>query len=348
MKIFVIGGVSIPESQTGFAQQREIVHRTMTGLGHDLIKRGHDLLLCSPFETSVDPYVARGAAAGASERKGGTVEFHHPASAEVSEALGRLKEALDPLHVVSIAHPPPADEKSKEAWKHAWLLSQLSAMEASNAVVAVGGQLSGPMSFLLPLAEARRKVLLPFQFLEGAAAGCFERQRYNLEDRLHERVEVLNNPDGISHVADLLDCLSTDRVPQLKTRQAPRFFISYAKARPKEADFVEMILRRRNLTVFRDDRDFVPGSPVDGEIGKYIQQADVFVGIWCSEYACSPWCFDELEEALQRNAAGQIAILLIRVDETRVVPKGARSLLSYEVRSREELEGLIIKLLDRL
>jgi hypothetical protein len=258
-----------------------------------------------------------------------------------------LKETLAPLRVVAVTHPPPADENSKEAWSHAWLLAQLSAMEASHAVVAVGGKLSGPMSFLLPLAEARRKVLLPFRFLEGAAAGCFERQRYALADRLHEELNALSDPEGIGRAGDLLDRLAAERTVKPHAGREPKFFISYAKARPKEADFIEMILRRRNLIVFRDDRDFVPGSAVEAEIDNYIEQADVFIALWCNEYACSPWCFDELEEALRRNTAGLITIWLIRVDETRIVPKGARDLLSYPVRSREELEGQVIKLLDQ-
>jgi len=53
-----------------------------------------------------------------------------------------------------------------------------------------------------------------------------------------------------------------------------------------------------------------------------------------------------MEEALRRKAAGLIAIWLLRVDETRIVPKDARPLLFYNVRSREELEGQIIKLLE--
>jgi hypothetical protein len=347
MKIFIIGGVSVLESQAGFPQNRELLGRTMNILGRDLVKRGHDLLLCSPFENSADHEAIRGAAEAAAERKGAFAEFHLPASAKVADALSRLKQRLAPLHVATVTHPPPADENSKEAWNHAWLLAQLSAMEASNAVVAVGGKSSGPMSFLLPLAEARKKVLLPFRFLEGAAAGCFERQRYALADKLDEQINALSEPEGITRAADLLDRLTAERTGASRDGREPKFFISYAKARPKEADFVEMILRRRNLTVFRDDRDFAPGSAVQSEIDNHIEQADVFIALWCNEYACSPWCFDELEEALRRKAAGLITIWLIRVDETRIVPKGARDLLSYPVRSREELEGQIIKLLEQ-
>jgi hypothetical protein len=347
MKIFVIGGVSLSESDTGFLQNRDVLQGAMNTLGRDLVTRGHDLLLCSPFEDSADYYVAKGAAAAASEGKAVIVEFHYPASRKVTDALSHLRKTLAPLQISAVTHPPPADENSKEAWNHAWLLAQLSAMEISNAVIAIGGKSTGPMSFLLPLAEAKKKTILPFQFLEGAAAVCFERQRHVLADQLHEELNALTDPGGIFRAADLLDRVAVDRPVKSLTDREPRFFISYAKARPKEADFVETLLRRRNLNVFRDDRDFLPGSVVDIEIDEYIKRADVFIALWCCEYACSPWCFDELEEALRRKAAGLITIWLFRVDETRIVPKDARELLSYRVRSREELEGQIIKLLEQ-
>jgi hypothetical protein len=69
MKIFIIGGVSVLESEVGFPQNRELLGRTMKALGRDLVKRGHDLVLCSPFENSADRDAASGAADAASERK---------------------------------------------------------------------------------------------------------------------------------------------------------------------------------------------------------------------------------------------------------------------------------------
>ena len=346
MKIFVIGGISVSESAPGFVQNRDLLREALKTLGRDLVTRRHHLLLCSPYDDSADYYVAKGAAEAASEGKDVIVEFHYPASRKVTDAFSHLRKTLVPLQISAVTHPPPADESSKEAWNHAWLLAQLSAMEISNAVIALGGKLTGPMSFLLPLAEAKKKILLPFQFLDGAAAGCFERQRHVLTDRLHKEINALSDPDGIYRAADLLDRIAVDRPVKSSTGREQRFFISYAKARPKEADFVEMLLRRRNLIVFRDDRDLPPGSVVDVEINENIKRADIFIALWCSEYACSPWCFDEMEEALRRKAAGLIAIWLLRVDETRIVPKGARALLFYNVRSREELEGQIIKLLE--
>jgi hypothetical protein len=108
-----------------------------------------------------------------------------------------------------------------------------------------------------------------------------------------------------------------------------------------------MTLRRRNLTVFRDERDFGAGRPIPSEITEFIHRADVFVTIWCREYACSPWCFDELVLALERHAAGALTLWLLCVDDTRIVPPGARDLTNYPARNREELERHILTLLEQ-
>jgi hypothetical protein len=143
-----------------------------------------------------------------------------------------------------------------------------------------------------------------------------------------------------------LDELTHERASKSKGIIPQRFFISYARSRPQEADFVEMILRRRNLTVFRDDRDFGAGRSVSGEISEYICQAQVFVTLWCKEYACSPWCFDEFDSALARHKDGHLALWLLCVDDTRIVPPAARQLINYPIRTREELEGRVLSLLE--
>ena len=50
-----------------------------------------------------------------------------------------------------------------------------------------------------------------------------------------------------------------------------------------------------------------------------------------------------MEIALRRRK--EINFWIICVDETRIVPKGARNLLNYPVKNREELEGTLLKLL---
>jgi hypothetical protein len=108
-----------------------------------------------------------------------------------------------------------------------------------------------------------------------------------------------------------------------------------------------MTLRRRNYDVFRDERDFGAGQQVQSEIIEYIHRSNVFIVVWCKEYACSPWCYDELEIGLARYKTKGLSLWILQVDETRIVPPAARSLIAYSAKSRKELEGQILRLLEQ-
>ncbi|MPM73693.1 hypothetical protein SDC9_120675 [bioreactor metagenome] len=52
-----------------------------------------------------------------------------------------------------------------------------------------------------------------------------------------------------------------------------------------------------------------------------------------------------MELALDRHGSGKLKLWIMRIDDTRIVPSRARSLLNYYVRTREEIEGRILNLL---
>ncbi|RBN36059.1 hypothetical protein DMN50_37435, partial [Priestia megaterium] len=71
------------------------------------------------------------------------------------------------------------------------------------------------------------------------------------------------------------------------------------------------LLRRRNLQVFRDESKFGAGHAIPTLIEEAIYGANIFIAVWCTEYACSPWCFDEFELALDRADAEKIELWII-------------------------------------
>jgi hypothetical protein len=164
-------------------------------------------------------------------------------------------------------------------------------------------------------------------------------------DRLGSSLDLLLVEDGAEQAGRLCASIAA----RAKVVCNPKFFLSYAKARPAEADFLEAILRRRNYTVFRDDAEFAAGTPVQSQIVGFIDQSDVFIAVWCQEYACSPWCYDELDYALVRERRGSLSIWLAPVDSTRIVPPGARDKLRFDIySSREQLEGRLLKEIEKL
>jgi hypothetical protein len=345
MKIFLIGGIVLAPADPQFVPQQVLLQQTMRNLGRDVVSKGHCLAVCSPLQDSADFQAVKGAAEVKSNGFPIAVEFYLPNIPLVQVALAKIREEMSPINVRTIVCPAPADD-SHEALRNAWLLAQLTAMEACYAVMAIGGKLSGSMSLLLRLAETRLKIILPFPYLGGAAAELFDRRRYLLSDQLGDQFDVLSNPDKIAEAVALVETLSQGESTSVKPAITQKLFISYAKANPENADFVEMLLRRRGLSVYRDERDFEPGSIVQSEIDKHIQESDVFIALWCQDYACSPWCFDELERALDLQEKNRLKLWIICTDDTRMIPQRARKKLSYSAVSRDLLEKCLIKLID--
>ena len=189
IKIFIIGGVTRSDEQSPDAEgEHRALQAAMRRAGRVLANAACDILVCSPFQGSSDAEVVRGAADFGEQPTRPRIEFYYPNAVQVVRQLDHIQDSLGNLAVTRFPQQPPADERDDEAWRHGWLLSELSAMGRSNVVLAVGGKLNGPMSLLLPLAESRRKPIVPLRFLGGAAEKSFERRQYELQDRLGDLV----------------------------------------------------------------------------------------------------------------------------------------------------------------
>jgi hypothetical protein len=347
VKIFVIGGVPVDKADANYEKQSDLLRCSMQKIGADIVKRGHDLIVCSPFSPSADVDAVRGAAKAIKRARGNPViEFHYPDQTDVRAELDRLVAQLR-FQPARYGYRVALNKAGKIDGHYGWLLPQVSAMDHSHVVIGLGGHYAGAASLLFGIAQSRRKPALPLTFLGGAAASAFQSRQYELEDRLKVRTNVLHNPNQVDRVIDLAETLGSAPLTKSSPKEEYHFFISYARSRPQEADFVEMTLRRRNYDVVRDERDFGAGRLVQSEIIEHIHRANVFIVIWCKEYACSPWCFDEFEIALKRQAAKALSLWILQVDETRIVPPAARCLIAYPVGSRKELEGQITQLLGQ-
>lgn len=346
MRIFVIGGTTLDSADSKYQEQKVLLNSVCRQLGRSIAKAGHSVIVCSPFENSADLEVMRGFAETPQPRP--AIEIHYPDSDGVRFRLNEVIQELELTTVSRYAYSPPQLE-NKESWRYAWLLCQLNAIDRSQVIIAIGGQPDGSANMLLLLAAGKQKPLLPIPFLGGAANQAFYEHRYELADRLGQAIDILQEPDRVSEFIHLSENLvDTGSVTPKVQGHRPRFFISYPRARPADADYVETILRRRNMPVFRDETDFGAGHEIPSKIREAIYSADVFVAIWCREYACSPWCFDELELALERHTQKLIELWILCVDETRIVPRRARDLVYYQIKSRDELEGRVVLLLNRL
>lgn len=343
MKVFIIGGVTVKRDDPKFDNEVQILKKSMEVLGAELISHGHEVVVCSPFPDSADFHVLHGIAAKSKDSHP-IVSIHYPEIPVVESSLKSLLSTLGLSKVDRYPYSIEYDSVVPETLQYAWLFAQLNAMDASAGVVVIGGKPSGSLNLLLHLADARQKGVLPLIFLGGAARDYYSAAYWRLRDLIPNDLETLANPSAVASVPSLLETLLTGG----KGEAERTFFISYARARPHEADYVETLLRRRNHIVYRDEENFEPSADTQSEIIKNIKRASVFIALWCREYACSPWCFDELEIALERQSKGLADLWIFCIDDTRIVPKAARSLNYYPVNSREKLEGKILFLLNKL
>jgi|GEM_PF-2960462 len=343
MRLFIIGSVNAHNN--GVPDFEAFCNL----LGQNLAKTPSTLILCSPYPDSCDSSVVNGIKQSTTVHGNLQLELHYPGTVENEDEWGKVLAGLDiGIKVMRFRHESIA-ENEQGAMTYAWLFSQLQAIANANFVLVIGGKLSGTANLLIQLAEAQQKQIVPLPNFGGIGEVFFNRIRYKLIDFWgSENLSIIQN----SHDVELLVAMLNNHQPyavaaQGGQSQAPHsFFISYAKARPAEADFVEMILRRRNLDVLRDDNDFGPGENIPRAINEMIHKSTIFIALWCSEYACSPWCFDELNLALSTHTQAGHALWIFQLDKTRIIHPKARNLLFYPIISREELEGKLLSLIQ--
>lgn len=342
MRFFVIGGITDDNQVINNINKR--LENACSNLGQALSNYGHSIIICSPFKDSADYWVLKGFTQN-NHNINSSIEIHYVDMDSVRAEVFTLESVNKECKFIKIPHPAPSNN-NKKSIGYAWLLCQLNALESCQAVIAIGGKTNGIANMLLLLAEAKRKPMLPLSFLGGAADLAFHRRRYELKDRLGDKYLLLQDEKNINKLIEGAEIISEMQVGKKLKGKNIKFFISYPRARPSEADYIETLLRRRNLQVYRDESDFGAGSEIPVEITEQIYAADIFIAVWCAEYACSPWCFDEFELALDRYKSCGTKLWILCVDDTRIVPRRARNLNWFKVSSREEIEGRVLNLLE--
>ncbi len=142
MKIFLIGGVSVENSDPLYKKQKADLEVSMAELGRAIARAGHDLLVCSPFEDSADVSAAVSALKAIEDSTfESAVEFHHPDAAAVVAEMRVFMGRFPVVELLkSFQHPTPRDEHGNDVLEYAWLLSQTYAMDRSHGVIALGGK----------------------------------------------------------------------------------------------------------------------------------------------------------------------------------------------------------------
>lgn len=340
MRVLILGSSNI------LSDKQKIEFETFCfKFGVELASYDIDLLLCSPFNDSADKFVFDGAFSSINYYKiVPNIELHYPTDEKTVlkwiEILGN-----DNPKIKHFKHPH--EPNTKENLKFSWLYSQMQALEKADVIFVIGGKIDGSVNLLLRMAEAKDKNVIPIYAFEGQGLHFYRRNYYKLFDTWGEDLVLFGEKDKQEL---LIKTILEGPVLRKKPRDTnidPIFFLSYPRARPHDADFVEMQLRRRGYTIVRDENDINESTDITNAISENINKADVFIALWCKEYACSPWCFDELSIAVQKKSRDKYSIWILCLDDTRIVHPDARNLLHFKVKSREEIEGRVSLLLEK-
>lgn len=338
MRFMIIGGlfenIKSPNEIKNFQNYCEKI-------GNKLRECGHSLVLCSPFSDSADYWVFQGFVKN-EYKTDCIVDFYFINSENVKQELESLEKSAQSVRINKILSASLNDTQNNDV-KYAWLLCQLQALEHSQGIIAIGGKQNGSANMLLQFGEQKRKIIYPFSFLGGAAIQSLYRKQYELMDRLGEKYALLQDEN---HFCDILNDIESSTKSGIELKEDLHFFISYSRKHPYEADYIETILRRRGLQVFRDESDFGAGDEIPNQITEKLYASNVFIAVYCADYACSPWCYDELELALDKNESKEMELWIFCVDDTRIVSKRARNLVHYRVKTRDEIEGKLLSLLN--
>lgn len=342
--VFVLGGFTVAEPS---AEERADLAEFCERLGTSIARAGVSLVVCSPFRDSADYYAVRGYLSSGS---GGTVHMHRPRSSFVEAKYDLLCNEMgaDAAEQIKDWFYPGPETDDGDAVGQAWVLCQLMAMEQADAMIAVGGRQGRSATTILHLAEVRRKPVVPFGFLGGAAEGAFLRRDWHATHPWLDAQKLMTKA-GVGDAVAIAEQMATWRVGQLGRRLGPpsAVFISRARIDSDYARALDDYLSDTGRTVLFGERALPSDRTVEMAIEDAVLRSDLFIVLWSRSYAASRYCYDEIDLALRRHRAGELRLWIINLDGSPIVPPDARHLPTLTARTPGDVVAVVRDLLAK-
>lgn len=344
MRIFIIGSPANTNNK-----QNEDFATFCFEIGKGLASKKIDLVLCSPYNDSADYHVIEGIKSSTEKKL--SLHLYYPKTDKLEKQWNSKLNGLDGFIKVSKFRQESHLVDDPQSITYSWLFCQLQGITNSDFVIVIGGKLSGSSNLLLRLADAQEKTIIPIKRFGGVGELFYEKKKYQLSDKFgyNYSEELFSNLTPESLINTLINKpidIASINIQNFHNEKLT-FFISYSREKPAKADLIETILRRRNYTVLRDENNIAASQDIPNAIKENILKSDIFIALWCKEYACSPWCYDELSIALESHTKEGKSLWIFRTDKTRIVHPKARKLLWFDVENRAQIEGKILSLLGK-
>lgn len=299
-------------------------------IGHFIADTGHTLLLESDEEITFDYHALHGALK-ASESV--DVEVHRLRS------LKRAYKHLRAANLRQIGYGDPPVRLKKEDRR---LWARVGAVAASDVVLIMGGA-TGTETFGSAATDLRVPLVAIPEF-KGAALDWFDRcvvcyqQQPELQDLLGAVEQPSKTPDSAEAIVQFAELLAKKH----------GYFLGYAHEDREAADHLEVLLRRNNRVVFRDEARLRFGDVFERDIEQQLRRSDTYVGLWSRSFAASEWCEKELNWALklQLKRRRPRRVHLVLLDDTPL-PNDYSSVLHAPGKDRDAQVSSVHRILDQ-
>jgi nucleoside phosphorylase len=338
---FIVGG-KLDNTEHG-KPDSGVLNTACYQIGMQLALAQIDLIACSPFDDSADYYAISGFASVAVGRK---IYLHYPQHEDVLKHKERLLNRLKgkKIEVIPFGHP---SYNSPDEQGQAWSFSQLQALEQADAVIAIGGNLAKSANLTLRVAEVKKKMIIPFSFLKGISELVYRNTDWKA---LYPSLDTswLTSEAGIEKLPEIIRQM---RLTEIK-RQAnkilitDKIFISRAKKDYIIASDLQYRLKQNGLNALLGDEAVGKEKSVIPAIDEYLNICKLHIILWSANFALSPWCYDELMVAIQRQQSGQSSILFFNIDGSAVIPSEARSLTQIAVNDAVNMVETVLQLVE--
>ena len=323
MRIFFIGSFSKSKGRSG-----NLVPIAACDLGYECANRRWGVIVGSDTENTADHYVIDGVLRSAKENTSISnlqIEIHRPRDPDnPSYFLQRdIPENVRIYYNFYDNETPWQDGQhtsrtAKE--KYLWAGAHAAAISASDAMITLGGRLHTQRA--ADLAKAIGIPVVPIGISGGQSEILFESERSGFTDIIKRQPSLdYSQGEWSADIASIvLDFVVASTQRSLGARSEPAsmtggvqghtYFLSYSKENKLECDQIELLLRRENRKVLRDESDIPLGSQLDSRIRNLIASCDTFVALLSNSYRGSPWCMAEFECAHSLSSIRKVIVLV--------------------------------------
>jgi hypothetical protein len=283
MKVLIVGSTDFNDSQPTGVPTREELLAFCDQLGHELAQREHTIVIGSTRPRTVDYHVLNGATRFA--RQSPTtpvhVKIHYREKAGIT-----VPEVPGNLSVDEFAYSDAPGDRRTDA--------RMSAIRDADVAVVIGG--AHGTGLVATLAEHQNVPVVPVPTFGGTAARVYQRLQNQFTASQRAELSQLHKSTDIPMLIEVAEQLVKERLQKGQT-QTHSYFLSYSNKDQEDADHIELLFRRLNRIVFRDEANMSAGSNIDSALQTAIEGADTFVVLLSDAYSASDWCGGELAHA---------------------------------------------------